>query len=103
MTWMSGESAQFQAQLCIDLWQAWYVKRVQRLKNLAICVENRQLYFDLERVLVIEPTLFAWEEKVLPLNYTRRKADYRSDPLPALKPGMHHIQAAKQTPIIFNV
>ena len=51
----------------------------------------------------IEPTLFAWEAKVLPLNYTRRKSDYRSDPLPALKPGMHHIQAAKQTPIIFNV
>ena len=50
----------------------------------------------------IEPTLFAWEAKVLPLNYTRRKSDYRSDPLPALKPGMHHIQAAKQTPIIFK-
>jgi hypothetical protein len=25
----------------------------------------------LERVMGIEPTLFAWEAKVLPLNYTR--------------------------------
>ncbi len=26
---------------------------------------------DVERVMGIEPTLFAWEAKVLPLNYTR--------------------------------
>ena len=25
----------------------------------------------MERVMGIEPTLFAWEAKVLPLNYTR--------------------------------
>ena len=30
----------------------------------------RRFYF-LERVMGIEPTLFAWEAKVLPLNYTR--------------------------------
>ena len=30
----------------------------------------------------IEPTLFAWEAKVLPLNYTRATPDYRSG-LPA--------------------
>ena len=28
----------------------------------------------------IEPTLFAWEAKVLPLNYTRFGLDYRSGP-----------------------
>ena len=28
-------------------------------------------FFRLERVMGIEPTLFAWEAKVLPLNYTR--------------------------------
>ena len=28
-----------------------------------------------ERVMGIEPTLFAWEAKVLPLNYTRRGAE----------------------------
>jgi hypothetical protein len=27
---------------------------------------------DLERVMGIEPTLFAWEAEVLPLNYTRK-------------------------------
>ncbi len=32
----------------------------------------------LERVMGIEPTLFAWEAKVLPLNYTRNRFDYRS-------------------------
>ena len=26
---------------------------------------------EMERVMGIEPTLFAWEAKVLPLNYTR--------------------------------
>ena len=26
----------------------------------------------------IEPTLFAWEAKVLPLNYTRVEPDYKS-------------------------
>jgi hypothetical protein len=31
----------------------------------------------LERVMGIEPTLFAWEAKVLPLNYTRLKNHYR--------------------------
>ena len=30
-----------------------------------------QLMQKLERVMGIEPTLFAWEAKVLPLNYTR--------------------------------
>lgn len=35
----------------------------------------------LERVMGIEPTLFAWEAKVLPLNYTRVGADYRSGSL----------------------
>ena len=28
----------------------------------------------------IEPTLFAWEAKVLPLNYTRIGPDYKSHP-----------------------
>ena len=28
-------------------------------------------FLRLERVMGIEPTLFAWEAKVLPLNYTR--------------------------------
>ena len=28
-------------------------------------------YCQMERVMGIEPTLFAWEAKVLPLNYTR--------------------------------
>jgi hypothetical protein len=32
---------------------------------------------NLERVMGIEPTLFAWEAKVLPLNYTRLKTHYR--------------------------
>ena len=51
----------------------------------------------------IEPTLFAWEAKVLPLNYTRRKLDYRSDLPPASKPRMPNIQSAEQTLIIFSV
>ena len=34
--------------------------------------------YKLERVMGIEPTLFAWEAKVLPLNYTRVRLDYRS-------------------------
>ncbi len=29
---------------------------------------------NVERVMGIEPTLFAWEAKVLPLNYTRMQA-----------------------------
>ena len=29
--------------------------------------------FILERVMGIEPTLFAWEAEVLPLNYTRKR------------------------------
>ncbi len=29
---------------------------------------------NLERVMGIEPTLLAWEAKVLPLNYTRKQA-----------------------------
>ena len=32
---------------------------------------RKGLFFRLERVMGIEPTLFAWEAKVLPLNYTR--------------------------------
>jgi hypothetical protein len=31
----------------------------------------------MERVMGIEPTLFAWEAKVLPLNYTRDDLNYR--------------------------
>ena len=31
----------------------------------------------LERVMGIEPTLFAWEARVLPLNDTREAANYR--------------------------
>ena len=34
----------------------------------------------LERVMGIEPTLFAWEARVLPLNDTREGADYRQLP-----------------------
>ena len=32
----------------------------------------------LERVMGIEPTLFAWEARVLPLNDTREAVDYRA-------------------------
>lgn len=35
---------------------------------------------NLERVMGIEPTLFAWEARVLPLNDTREASDYRVGP-----------------------
>jgi hypothetical protein len=38
---------------------------------------NQGLTRVLERVMGIEPTLFAWEAKVLPLNYTRLVKHYR--------------------------
>ena len=37
----------------------------------------------LERVMGIEPTLFAWEARVLPLNDTREALDYRQACRPA--------------------
>ena len=40
-------------------------------------------FLRLERVMGIEPTLFAWEAKVLPLNYTREAADYRQQGIPS--------------------
>lgn len=42
-----------------------------------IIFENSTAYEKLERVMGIEPTLFAWEARVLPLNDTRSAADYR--------------------------
>lgn len=37
------------------------------------CKSDRNFsnFLGVERVMGIEPTLFAWEAKVLPLNYTR--------------------------------
>lgn len=42
-------------------------KRKQRKKAMHIASP-----FDMERIMGIEPTLFAWEAKVLPLNYIRK-------------------------------
>ena len=37
-------------------------------------------FFDLERVMGIEPTSKAWEAFVLPLNYTRRMPNFTTVP-----------------------
>ncbi len=39
--------------------------------------DDEMVCWVMERVMGIEPTLFAWEAKVLPLNYTRLKNHYR--------------------------
>jgi hypothetical protein len=44
-------------------------------------------WLDVERVMGIEPTLFAWEAKVLPLNYTRLKTIIGSDIARAIPAG----------------
>jgi uncharacterized protein YecT (DUF1311 family) len=45
--------------------------------NIKKKVIDAQRAWVLERVMGIEPTLFAWEAKVLPLNYTRLENHYR--------------------------
>ena len=39
---------------------------------------TRRAFFDLERVMGIEPTSSAWEAEVLPLNYTRSRCEFYS-------------------------
>ena len=41
-------------------------RKVARLGTM-VCIKGEKM----ERVMGIEPTLLAWEAKVLPLNYTR--------------------------------
>ena len=50
----------------------------------------------LERVMGIEPTLFAWEARVLPLNDTREASDYRAGP--SSHSGTHR-EATKKCPM----
>jgi hypothetical protein len=45
----------------------WIRLKAQRPRERPLCFARGIL----ERVMGIEPTLFAWEAKVLPLNYTR--------------------------------
>ena len=40
----------------------------------------------MERVMGIEPTLFAWEARVLPLNDTREGVDYRARRMGTVRP-----------------
>lgn len=48
---------------------------ISRMAIIPIRFARQWLWRDLvERVMGIEPTLLAWEAKVLPLNYTRSRA-----------------------------
>ena len=58
-----------------EQWGIMFQQRAHRISDSLADVVWRLRF--MERVMGIEPTLFAWEAKVLPLNYTREVADYR--------------------------
>ncbi len=62
---------------------AWLDNNKEQPIRAFILDENADFvsFFDLERVMGIEPTLSAWEAEVLPLNYTRRIYNFTTVPV----------------------